>query len=131
MKRRSRASDAVRTSKASSMRPSMPLRATPRSPASVPGWRSGMRWDRSPAAMAPAVAVMLPERADAEPDHPPGDEAEHAEHGEHGQRGDALEAADGVVDVAQRQRHDEQAAAGALGAGHDAVAHVRVGRCSR
>ena len=35
--RRRRASDAVRWSKASSMRPSMPLRATPRSPASVPG----------------------------------------------------------------------------------------------
>ena len=67
------------------------------------------------------------ERSDAEPDHPPGDQAQHAQHGEHGQPGDALEAADGVVDVAQRQGHDDHGAAGALGAGQHPVAHVRVG----
>ncbi len=55
---RKRASDAERRSKASSIRPSIPLRATPRSPASVPAAPSGTRCERSPAAMAPAVTVI-------------------------------------------------------------------------
>ena len=55
---RSRASDADRSSNASSMRVSIVLSASPSSPASVPSCPTGTRCERSPAAIAVAVAVI-------------------------------------------------------------------------
>ncbi len=59
MKRRSRSSEAWRSSKAPSIWWSMPLSASPSRPASVDGGPTSTRRERSPSAMASAVAVIL------------------------------------------------------------------------
>ena len=81
MNRRSRSSDAWRSSNAPSIWWSMPLSASPSRPASVDGGAASTRRERSPSAMASAVAVILLDRAQPEPDHPERHQAEHEQHG--------------------------------------------------
>ena len=83
MKRRSRFSDAVRSSKASSIWPSIVFRAPPRRPTSVRGSSFSTRCERSPPAIAAAVVLDPAERPQADTDEP---EAEQEHGGEHRRR---------------------------------------------
>ena len=107
-KRRSRCSDAVRSSNASSIWPSIAFRAPPRRPTSVSrvvvldALREVAARDRGGRLLDPA------ERPQADPDEP---EAEHEDRGEHRERDDDLDQeqlVQGVVDVVERGGDDER-----------------------
>jgi len=74
----------------------------------------------SPPAIADASLRHLLDRANAEPDHPPRHEREHREHRERRRDLDRDEAPDGIVDVAQWDRQDDET--DAIVAGDDPVA---------
>ncbi len=121
---RSRASDAVRWSKASSMRPSIPLSASPRSPASVPGVPSGTRADRSPAGDGRGSGRHAPQRPHPEANDPPGHQPQDAEHGGHRGSLHHHQAPDGLVDAVEGQGEDGQPTTASFQPSLHPVVHV-------
>ena len=108
MKRRRRFSDAVRSSKASSIWPSMELSAPPRRPTSVRGSSFSTRCERSPPAMAAAVVLDPAEWPQADADEPEAEEEHRGEHRGGDRQLDDQQLVQRVVGLVQRCGDDEE-----------------------
>ena len=102
-----------RSAKASSIRPSIPFRASaeagrPRCARSA----CSTRRERSPAAIASAVWAMSLERAQLAAHEPPGAAAEQQQHGRADGQLDAQELGQRAVHVVEREREHDRAAVG-------------------
>ena len=114
MKRRSRASEAERSAKASSICPSMALSAPPRRPISVAA-AVGLDAAREVAGADRGRRLLdAPQRAQARGDQPQAEQQRARDHGDRDQRLDPLELSQRRVGLVQRDAEDQRG----VGRGH-------------